>query len=580
MVRLLPFEKAMNRSAGQAGKLDAAPARRAAPMRQRAHPWLLIVAVVAAAIVLLPVFALSAVALSGSGEDWPHLIRNVLPGASLTTLALLALVAVGTSVVGAVTAWLVVAFDFPLRRTMAWALVLPLAVPPYLAAYAFAEFFHYSGPVQSLIRAVFGFETIRDYWFPDIRSTGGAGLVLTSVLYPYVYLTTRVVFLMQGRNIGDVARTLGARPLKVFLRVLLPVTRPAIVAGVALVLMETINDIGASEYLGVRTLTFAVYSTWLNRGSLEGGAQVALIILLLVLVLLLLEQRSRSRQRFHNNRGTQMKTRNPRIVLAGWRRWAALLATLAPILSGFAIPLLVFGQYAARRVEQFAAPELGAAFLTSVAASLVTATLTVCLALLLVNAVRVVRSGTMTTLVRLASIGYALPGGILGLGLILVLTRFDNTLDAVMRAEFGISTGLLISGSAAAVVLGCTIRFMALAEGAIRSGLEKLPPHLDEAARSLGRSPTASAAAVLLPLLQPAILTAMVLVFVDTVKELSATILLRPFGFGTLATFVYEQASRGAPGDGAAAALVIIATAMAPVILLSGALARDREASL
>jgi iron(III) transport system permease protein len=504
----------------------------------------------------------------------------VLPGASVTTLSLLALVAAGTAALGAITAWLVVAFDFPLRRTMAWGLVLPLAVPPYLAAYAFAEFFHYSGPIQSLVRAVFGFQTIRDYWFPDIRSTGGAALVLTSVLYPYVYLTTRVVFLMQGRNIGDVARTLGARPAKVFLRVLLPVTRPAIIAGVALVLMETVNDIGASEYLGVRTLTFAVYSTWLNRGSLEGGAQIALIILVLVVALLVLEQQSRRRQRFHNSRGSQLHAHHPRIPLRGWRRWIALGVTLAPILSGFGIPVLVFGQYASRRIDQFAAPELAKAFVTSVATSAATAMLTVSLALLLVNAVRLARNGNMAMLVRLASVGYALPGGILGLGLILVLTRFDNGLDAMLRSEFGVSTGLLISGSAAAVVLGCTIRFMALAEGAVSAGLEKLPPHLDEAARSLGKSPTASAATVILPLLRPAILTALVLVFVDTVKELSATMLLRPFGFGTLATYVYEQASRGAPEDGAAAALVIIATAMAPVIIVSGALARDRKATL
>nr|WP_274630041.1 iron ABC transporter permease [Mesorhizobium shangrilense] len=562
------------------GGMDDPHADRRPPAQRLVHPWLLCIAILIAGIVLLPVISLATVALTGSGEDWPHLIRNVLPGATTTTLGLLAMVAVGTAVAGVISAWLVVAFDFPFRRTMSWALVLPLAVPPYLAAYAFAEFFHYSGPVQSLVRAVFGFETIRDYWFPDVRSTGGAALVLTSVLYPYVYLTTRVVLLMQGRNIGDVARTLGARPAKVFLRVLLPVTRPAIIAGVALVLMETINDIGASEYLGVRTLTFAVYSTWLNRGSLEGGAQVALIILVLVFALLMLEQHSRKRQRFHNSRGTQIKAHHPRIPLHGRRGWTALGVTLSPVLLGFGIPLFVFGQYASRRIEQFATPELGAAFLTSVATSAVTAVLTVSLALVLVNAVRVARSGGMTALVRLASVGYALPGGILGLGLILVLTRFDNGLDALMRVEFGVSTGLLVSGSAAAVILGCTIRFLALAEGAVRSGLDKLPPHLDEAARSLGKSPTASATTVLLPLLKPAILTALVLVFVDTVKELSATILLRPFGFGTLATYVYEQASRGAPEDGAAAALVIILTAMAPVILLSGALMRDREASM
>lgn len=562
-------------AAAGASRVDRRP-----PAGRLPHPWLLGLSALIALAVAAPLVALAAVALGGSGEDWPHLIQNVLPGAAVTTLSLLAMVAAGTAAIGAVSAWLVVAFDFPLRRLASWALVLPLAVPPYLAAYAFGEFFHYSGPVQGLLRALFGFRTIHDYWFPNIRSTGGAAVVLTSVLYPYVYLTTRVVLLMQGRNIGDVARTLGARPAKVFLKVLLPVTRPAIVAGGALVLMETVNDIGASEYLGVRTLTFAVYSTWLNRGSLEGGAQVGLVTLVLVVALLVLEQRSRRRKRFHNSRGTQLHAHRGRIALGGWRRWLALAAVAAPILAGFGIPLLIFGQYASRRIEQFATPELQAAFLTSVATSAFTAVLTVALALLLLNAARVSRSAAASALVRLASVGYALPGGILALGLILVLTRFDNAADAFMRASFGIPTGLLVSGTAAAVVLGCTIRFIALAEGTLRAGLDKLPPHLDEAARSLGRTSAGSAATILLPLLKPAIMTALVLVFVDTVKELSATILLRPFGFGTLATYVYEQASRGAPQDGAAAALVIIATATVPVILLSGALMRDREAAM
>ena len=211
-----------------------------------------------------------------------------------------------------------------------WALVLPLAVPPYLAAYAFAEFFLYTGPVQGLVRSIFGFENIRDYWFPDIRSTGGAAFVMASVLYPYVYLTTRIVFLMQGRNIADVARTLGASPSKVFWRVLLPVARPAIVAGVALVLMETINDIGASEYLGVQTLTVSVYSTWLNRGSLEGGAAIALVMLVLVLVLLAAESSARRRQRLHAARGTHMKTRPQRIPLKGPLRPVAVAVVACP----------------------------------------------------------------------------------------------------------------------------------------------------------------------------------------------------------------------------------------------------------
>ncbi|WP_157020303.1 ABC transporter permease [Mesorhizobium xinjiangense] len=556
------------------------PARATAPRTKRErHGGALAAAAAIALVVVLPIAALILIALSGSGADWPHLAENVLPRSSVTTLTLLVMVAALTASIGVVGAWLVVAYDFPLRRLLAWALVLPLAVPPYLAAYAFVEFFDFTGPPQTALRALFGFETGRDYWFPDIRSTGGAAIVLSSVLYPYVYLTARVVFLMQGRNIADVARTLGARPLKVFLRILLPVARPAIVAGVSLVLMETINDIGAVEYLGVRTLTFSVYSTWLNRGSLEGAAQIATTMLALVLGLIFLEQWARRKQRFHGARSTHMKARPPRVALAGWRAWLATIAVLTPVLSGFGVPFYIFGGYVSRRLDQLLEPAILDAFLTSLATAGCTAVLTVLAALVLLNATRLSRATAVAAVVRLASTGYALPGTILGLGLLFVLTGFDNFVDGAAQRWFGTGTGLLLSGSAAAVVIACSVRFIALAEGAIRSGLEKLPPHLDQAARSLGRTPAGSAREVLLPLLRPAILTAAVLVFVDTVKELSATILLRPFGFNTLATYVYENASRGVIEDGAVAALLIILTALVPVVLLSRALMRDAEAT-
>jgi iron(III) transport system permease protein len=275
-----------------------------------------------------------------------------------------------------------------------------------------------------------------------------------------------------------------------------------------------------------------------------------------------------------------MRAYPPRTRLAGAAGIAALLAVALPVLTGFGIPMLIFSQYASRRLDQFSSPALADAFANSLVTAAATATITIVLALFLINAVRLSRTQLITVTVRLAAVGYALPGGVLGLGLLFVLAHFDNTLDAFLRANFGLSTGLLLTGSAGAVILACTIRFLALAEGAIHSGLEKLPPHLDEAARSLGQTPSRSAARVLLPLLKPAIFTAAMLVFVDTIKELSATILLRPFGFNTLATLVYENASRAVVEDGAVAALLIIVTATVPVMLLSRALARDRAASM
>jgi iron(III) transport system permease protein len=556
------------------------PTARSRRVRRIRNYGALVPALLIAAIALMPIAVVIAIALSGSGADWPHLARNVIPHSTTTTLWLLVLVAAGTASIGVTSAWMVVAYDFPFRRTLAWMLVLPLAVPPYLAAYAFAEFLHFAGPVQGAVRAVFGFETPRDYWFPEIRSTEGAAFVLSMVLYPYVYLTTRVVFIMQGRNIGDVARTLGAAPMKVLRKVLLPVAKPAIVAGVALVLMETLNDIGASKYLGVQTLTFSVYTTWLNRNSLEGAAQIAVLMLVIVVAVLLMEQWARRRQRFHVGRGTQMNSHPPRVRLTGIRALAATAATALPVGFGFIVPLYIFGGYASRRLYQLTEPDLAEALVNSIIVASSAAIITVFAALVLIHAARLDRSKPVATVTRLAMVGYALPGTVLGLGLLFALASIDNTIDAWARQLVGISTGLLFTGSAAAVVLVCSIRFMALAEGALRGGIEKLPPHLDEAARSLGRSPTRSAVGVMLPLLKPAVFTAAVLVFVDTVKELSATILLRPFGFNTLATSVFEDASRGVPEDGAMASLAIIATAVVPVILLSGALMRDREAKL
>ncbi len=559
--------------------LPTAPERpsRFARVRGERHLGAYAGSVLVALAVLLPILTILVVAAGSSGDTWPHLLRYVLPRSAGTTFLLLFLVAMGTGIVGVGCAWVVVAYDFPLRSFFAWALVLPLAVPPYLAAYAFGEFFHYVGPLQSGLRALFGFTSPHDYWFPDIRSTWGAALVVTSVTFPYVYLTARVVFLMQGRNIADVARTLGATPSRVFFRILLPVARPAIVAGIALVMMETLNDIGAVEYLGVRTLTLSVYSTWLNQGSLEGAAQIAAVMLVIVFLLLSAEQWARRKQRFHAARGTQMRSRPPRARLSPMRGLAAATALAVPILFGFGIPVYVFGQYVSRRLYQFSDPQVLQAFVTSVTVAAITAALTLALALLILNAVRLSRGASTMFLVRLASVGYALPGTILALGLLLSLARLDNFIDGLARGFAGISTGLLLTGTAASIVIACTIRFLALAESAVRSGLEKLPPNLDLAARSLGKSANQSAFMILLPLLKPALLTAAILVFVDTVKELSATILLRPFGFRTLATHVYENASRGAVEDGAVAALLIIATAIVPVILLSRPLMRDHN---
>ncbi len=538
----------------------------------KAHRTLVGAALFTAAIVLMPLIAILMIAAGGSGDDWPHLISNVLPRATLRTLVLLTGVAAATAVTGVLTAWLTASCEFPLRRLLTVLLVLPLAIPSYLSAYAFGQFLDFTGPVQTALRAAFGFATRRDYWFPEVRTTGGAILVMASVLYPYVYLAARAMFLMQGRAAADVARTLGAGPLKVFARVQIPMARPAIMVGLTLVSMETLNDIGAVEYLGVQTLTFSIFDTWLNRGSLAGAAQIACIMLAFVAVLLLVERAARRRQRFTSNKTTAAVADSVRLRLKGWKRWAAVAACLLPPAVGFAIPVLVLGSYAMRRLDQFASLRLLSALWNSVLISFCTACVAVLLAFLLAYAARATRSPLTTLAGRLASFGYGVPGTVLAMGVLIPLARFDNVVASFTREWFGFSTGLLLTGSGVAIVYACTVRFLTMAEGTIDAGFHKLSPHLDMAARTLGRTSAQTLRSVLLPMMRPATLTAALMVFIEAMKELSATIMLRPFNFNTLATLVYEDASRAKVEDASVAAIIIVAAGLVPVFLVSRSL--------
>lgn len=529
-------------------------------------------AVLSAAIVLMPIVAIVVIAATGGTGNWPHLVSNVIPRATSRTLLLLAGVGAATAVTGVVTAWLVASCDFPLRRLASGLLVLPLAIPSYLGAYAFAEFFSFTGPVQTAYRSLFGFQTSRDYWFPEVRTTGGAVLVLASVLYPYVYLSARSMFLMQGRAAADVARTLGASPLRVFARVQIPMARPAIMVGLTLVAMETLNDIGAVEYLGVQTLTFSIFDTWLNRGSLAGAAQIACIMLVFVVLLMVVERRARRRQRFASQKTTAAVSDSVRLTLPGWKKWAATLACLTPPVIGFAVPVLVLGGYAARRLEQFASTRLVSALWNSVLVSASAAAIAVGLAFVLAYAARTTRSKATAAASRLASFGYGVPGTVLAMGVLIPLAKFDNALDAFLRAEFGVSTGLLLSGTGFAIIYACTVRFLTMAEGTVDAGFHKLSPHLDMAARTLGRTSSQTLWSVLMPMMRPATLTAALLVFIESMKELSATIMLRPFNFNTLATLVYEDASRAKVEDASVPAVIIVAAGLIPVFLVSRSL--------
>lgn len=529
-------------------------------------------AMVVALVVLMPIIAIFVIGLSSDPDNWQHMMTNVIPRAGLRTFWLLLFTGLVTAAFGIGTAWLVAACDFPLRRFLSPALVLPLAIPSYLAAYAFGEFFDFTGPVQTLYRAVFGYTSSRDYGFFEIRSLGGAVLVMSSVLYPYIYLACRSMFLMQGRAAADVARTLGAGPLRVFAQIQVPMAKPAIMIGLTLVMMETLNDIGAVEYLGVQTLTFSIYDTWLNRGSLAGAAQIACVMLALVALLLFVERRARKRQRFATHKTTAVVADAVRLRLQGMKGALASLFCLLPILFGFVVPVSVLGGFALRRMGDFLEPRLLDALWHSTLVSASAALITVVLAFVLAYAARTERSRLAGGASRFAALGYGIPGTVLGIGVLIPLAAFDNAFDGFLRQVFGVSSGLLLSGTGFAIVYAYTVRFLTMAEGTIDAGFQKLSPHLDMAARTLGRSGPQTLRQVLLPNLRPAVLTAGLLVFIETLKELSATILLRPFNFNTLATLVYEDASRGMAQDAAVAAIIIILAGLVPVLLVSRSL--------
>lgn len=548
----------------------------AASMRAGSRVSLLtIAAMLLSSLVAMPLIAIFVIALTGGTNGWQHLLVNVLPRSGAQTLLLLLMTGAFTAITGVSTAWLVTMFDFPFRRLLSFALVLPLAIPSYLAAYAFGEFLDFAGPVQSALRALFGYQTIRDYWFPDIRSLGGAVLILGSVLYPYIYLSTRAAFGLQGRFAADAARTLGVGPLRLFLSVQLPMARPAIIIGLALVMMETLNDIGAVEYLGVHTLTFTIYETWLNRGNLAGATQIAACLVVIVAALIVIERRARRRQRFAAGKATAMHQRSARVPLSPARGWLATLLCALPFLSGFVVPVLVLGSYALKRLNGLADPKLLKALLHSLEVSLPVAVITLFGGFLLAYAQRERPSWPTRFAVRVGSLGYGIPGTVLAIGVLLPLAGLDNAVDWIMRSHLGISTGLLLSGTAFAIIYAHSVRFMTLAEGTVDAGFQKLSPHLDMASRTLGRTRLQTLVGVLLPNIRPAAITASLLVFIESLKELPATIMLRPFNFNTLSTMVYESASRSRVQDAALPALVIIAAGLVPVILVSHSLDGD-----
>ena len=530
----------------------------------------LIIAFLAAA----PLAAVALIGMQSSGDTWPHLISTVLPSSALTTLELMLGVGVTTLVTGAGTAWLVTMFRFPGRSLFAWLLLVPLAMPTYIIAFCYLDLFDYSGAVQSALRGIFGWQSAADYSFPEIRSVGGGIVVMSFVLYPYVYVTARVSFVHQSVAALEVSRTLGRTAWGTFWSVALPLARPALAAGVTLALMETINDIGAVEFLGIDTLTVNIYTTWLERSSLPGAAQISCIMLLFVFLLISIERAARRRQRFHHTTGTY--TALPEQKLGPAAATLAMIACALPIVIGFILPMSVLFDSAFANLAEGLKPDFWRAAGHSLMLALAAASLAVALGLVLAYAIRATRSKLIHAATALASVGYAVPGTVLAIGVLIPLAGFDNSLDAMMRSVFGISTGLLLSGSAAVLVIAYTVRFLAISFGTIDAGFKKTSVNLDGAARTMGATVTQTLLRVHLPIMTPVLGAAGLLVFVDSMKELPATLLLRPFNFDTLATHVYTLASLDLFEDGAMAALAIVVIGLAPVLLMHRAITTGR----
>jgi len=527
-----------------------------------------------AMIAILPIITVILISLAPSDDIWEHLASTVLPLYISTTLLLMIGVGTGTLIIGIGTAWLVSMCRFPGRRMFEWALLLPMAMPAYVIAYLYTDILEYAGPVQVMLRDMFGWTTKRDYWFPEIRSLGGAVSMMTLVLYPYVYLLSRAAFMEQSVCVLEASRVLGRGPYRSFFSVALPLARPAIIIGISLVLMETLNDFGTVDFFAVSTFTLGIYDVWLNMNNVAGAAQLASVMLVFVLFLVLAERFARRDKRFHHT--TTKYKALPGYRLEGRARVLAIVACAFPVVFGFVLPAGVLVGYSLIYFETAMNAEFLSYALNSFTLSALAAVLAVIIGVFMAYGVRLRNERLLKVMVRLASLGYAVPGAVLAVGVMVTLGSIDNGIDAFMRDSFGISTGLLFSGTIAAVTFGYLVRFLALSFGSVEASLSKVTPNMDGAARSLGHGPLSTLRRVHLPLIRTSILTASMMVFVDCMKELPLTVILRPFNFHTLATFVHQYASDEQLGEASLAALSIVGFGILPVIVLSFAITGSR----
>ncbi|MBI3199175.1 MAG: iron ABC transporter permease [Rhodospirillales bacterium] len=527
-------------------------------------------ALAVAGVVALPLLGVVSSLLSSQGELWRHIAETQLSDIVGNTLVLLVGVGLGTTIVGTGTAWLVTMCRFPGSRTMQWALLLPLVLPTYIIGYAYADLLAFAGPLQAALRTATGWGH-GDYWFPDLGSASGVALLFTLVLYPYVYLAARAAFLRQSQPLLEASRILGHGPWRTFLRVALPLARPAIAAGVTLALLEALADFGTVQYYGVHTFTTAIYRTWYGLGNREGAAQISLILIAIAALLILIERQSRGRARFHVASGLRLQAEP--VTLSFWPAAAAALACGLPILMGFVLPTLHLAWLALTSGAELGDRRfLGDATNSLILAS-VSAVIIVVLALFLSYAGRLVRRRSLNRVIEFASLGYAIPGAVIAVGVLLPLASADHGINRLTQDLFGLSSGLLLSGTAFALLVAYVVRFLAVGMANIAPGLAAIDPAMDSSARVLGARPRQVLRYIHLPMLRGPALTAGVIAFVEVLKELPATLLIRPFNFDTLAVGVYRFASDERLAQAAVGAILIVVVSLVPVILLSRAIA-------
>jgi iron(III) transport system permease protein len=531
-----------------------------------------------ASIIVIPIASIVYLGFMPAEGIWTHLSETVLPLYIYTTILLMLGVGLGTLLIGVSTAWLVSMCQFPGKQIFEWALLLPMAMPAYVIAYLYTDIFEFAGPVQGLMRDLFSWQSKRDYYFPEIRSLGGAISMMTLVLYPYVYLLSRAAFLEQSISVIETSRGLGRGPFQSFFLVALPLARPAIIVGITLVLMETLNDFGTVDFFAVSTFTLGIYDVWLNMNNIAGAAQLSAVLLVFVMVLVVAERFARQKKRFH-----QMTTKydvRAEYLLEGKVKIIAMVTCFLPVFLGFLVPAIILIRYSFIYYETSLNADFLSLALNSLMLSSLAAILAILMGVFMAYGVRLRKERLLKIMTGLACMGYAVPGSVLAVGIMFTLGTFDNGVDGFMRDTFNISTGLIFSGTIAAVTFGYLVRFLALSFGTIESGLEKITHNMDGASRSLGCGAFTTLQKVHIPLIRASILTASMMIFVDCMKELPMTVILRPFNFQTLATFVHQYATDEQLGEASLAALSIVGFGIFPVIVLSLAIKRSRPRSL